>query len=258
MRAADEDVQLADRGAAEPVDHERHPVAGDERQVVRRGGEQVVHDLVCAGQRPALTAGLPVDPDPELHLVVPELEQRGGDPSAGGVHAVSATPIVRVTELTFFPIRTISSRSSPRSLAAPTALMTKKLPATFDQRATSPGGRGRVAPEARPGEGVRRQGGACSALRHSHIAGRRRHFLPPPLAKRVAGRADLGEARAGWGVLPRDASSTIRRGCRWLPWPNRRVVLVALSPRPATPHPYPSPPLGFAERGEGGARSRHV
>jgi hypothetical protein len=30
-------------------------------------------------------------------------------------------------------------------------------------------------------------------------------------------------------------------------------LLVALSPRPATPHPYPSPPLGFAERGEGGA-----
>src|SRR5215217_6417608 len=80
----------------------------------------------------------------------------------------------------------------------------------------------------------------------------------PPLAKRVAGRADSGEARAGWGVLPRGASSTIARRCRWLPWPNRRIIFVALSPRPTTPHPYPSPPLGFAEREEGGARSRHV
>src|SRR5215203_5556563 len=81
-------------------------------------------------------------------------------------------------------------------------------------------------------------------------------YTLPPLAKRVAGRADSGKARAGWGALPRGASSRIRRGCRWAPWPSRRVVLVACPPRPATPHPYPSPPLGFAERGEGGARSR--
>ena len=39
-------------------------------------------------------------------------------------------PIVRVTELTLFPIRSSSSRSAPCSEAAPTALMTKKLPAT--------------------------------------------------------------------------------------------------------------------------------
>ena len=82
------------------------------------------------------------------------------------------------------------------------------------------------------------------------------HLPLPPLAKRVAGR--VGRSPSGVGVLPRGASLTIGRGCRWLPWPNRRVVLVALSPRPATPHPYPSPPLGFAERGEGGARSRDV
>src|SRR5215208_3601625 len=61
--------------------------------------------------------------------------------------------------------------------------------------------------------------------------------------------------RAGWGALPRGASSTIRRGCRWLPWPNRRVVLLGISPRPAPPPPSPSPPLGFAGRVEGGARS---
>src|SRR5829696_2187883 len=74
----------------------------------------------------------------------------------------------------------------------------------------------------------------------------------PPLAKRVAGRADSRKARAGWGVLPRGASSTARRGCRWLPWPNRRVALVGISPRPAAPHPYSSPL--FASRAERGRR----
>src|SRR5215213_3632074 len=73
----------------------------------------------------------------------------------------------------------------------------------------------------------------------------------PPLAKRVAGGPTQGAPGAGVGVLPRGASSTVRRGCRWVPWPTRRIILVALSPRPAIPPPYPSPPLGFAERGEG-------
>ena len=39
-------------------------------------------------------------------------------------------PIVRTWPITLFPIRTSSSRSAPFSEAAPTALMTKKLPAT--------------------------------------------------------------------------------------------------------------------------------
>ena len=39
-------------------------------------------------------------------------------------------PIVLVTLLTFSPIRTSSSRSAPCSEAAPTAFITKKLPAT--------------------------------------------------------------------------------------------------------------------------------
>ena len=38
--------------------------------------------------------------------------------------------MVRVTELTFSPIRTSSSSDAPASAAAPTAFMTKKLPAT--------------------------------------------------------------------------------------------------------------------------------
>jgi hypothetical protein len=53
-----------------------------------------------------------------------------GLPLAGGVQAVSATPMVRVTAFTFSPIRMISPRSAPRSDAAAPALMTKKLPAT--------------------------------------------------------------------------------------------------------------------------------
>ena len=53
-----------------------------------------------------------------------------GEPLAGGVHEVSAMPIVRVTALTRLPSSTSASSSAPRSEAAPTALMTKKLPAT--------------------------------------------------------------------------------------------------------------------------------
>ena len=53
-----------------------------------------------------------------------------GEPLAGGVQAVSATPMERVTELTFSPMRATSSRSAPFSAAAPQAFMTKKFPAT--------------------------------------------------------------------------------------------------------------------------------
>jgi len=49
---------------------------------------------------------------------------------AGGVHEVRAMPIVRVTELTLLPIRSNSSSTAPFSDAAPTALITKKFPAT--------------------------------------------------------------------------------------------------------------------------------
>ena len=55
---------------------------------------------------------------------------KSGSPLAGGVQADSAMPMVRVTELTFSPIRAHSARSAPASAAAPTAFMTKKFPAT--------------------------------------------------------------------------------------------------------------------------------
>ena len=55
---------------------------------------------------------------------------KSGEPFAGGVHDVSAMPIVRVTALTRLPRSTRDPRSAPSSEAAPTALMTKKLPAT--------------------------------------------------------------------------------------------------------------------------------
>ena len=53
-----------------------------------------------------------------------------GEPFAGGVHDVSAMPMVRVTELTRSPSAIRSLSSAPFSEAAPIALMTKKLPAT--------------------------------------------------------------------------------------------------------------------------------
>src|SRR5215217_5664059 len=84
--------------------------------------------------------------------------------------------------------------------------------------------------------------------------GRRRAPPPSPRSRSEWRGGRLGALpRAGWGALPRGASLTIRRGCRWLPWPNRRNTLVALSPRPATPHPTPprhsaSPSGGREER----------
>jgi len=53
-----------------------------------------------------------------------------GLPLAGGVQPVRATPMVRVTSTTRLPRASRSSRLRPRSAAAPTAFMTKKLPAT--------------------------------------------------------------------------------------------------------------------------------
>ena len=122
-------VQLADRGAAEAVDHERDLVAERVRQVGDDRAEQLVDDLVGADQLGAATAGLAVDADADLHLVVGRA-RTAASPWPAACTAVSAMPMVRVTELTFSPIRTSSSRTAPASAAAPTAFMTKKFPAT--------------------------------------------------------------------------------------------------------------------------------
>ncbi len=76
MCDAVEEVELADRGAAEPVDHQRDLVTRLERQVGDDRVEQDVDDLVGRHELRPLAAGLPVDADPDLHLVVTDLEER--------------------------------------------------------------------------------------------------------------------------------------------------------------------------------------
>src|SRR5215203_1479896 len=88
-----------------------------------------------------------------------------------------------------------------------------------------PGGGHRHAPA--PAAGVR--GRDLRDLRYSHIQGRRR---APPTSPRSRSEWRGGPTRAkperGRGVLPRGASSTIRRRCRWVLRPNRRIILVGL------------------------------
>src|SRR5215217_3411854 len=77
----------------------------------------------------------------------------------------------------------------------------------------------------------------------------------PPLAKRVAGRADSGEARAGWGVLPRDASSAVGAAVDGCPGPT-----AASSSSPfhlAQPPPTPTPPRHSASP-SGGREEREA
>src|SRR3984957_10413466 len=76
MRIAVQQVQLTDRRAAQPVDHERDVVALAERQVSDDCLQELVHDVVGAGQLLPPAARLAVDPDTHLHLVLAELEQR--------------------------------------------------------------------------------------------------------------------------------------------------------------------------------------
>jgi len=104
------------------------------------------------------------------------------------------------------------------------------------------------------GAGGPRRPRPSRGLRTSNVGGA--HF-PPPAREASGGEGRLGRSPSGVGGASPRRFVDVRRGCRWQPWPNHRVILVALAPRPAIPHPYPSPPLGFAARGEGGARSRH-
>ena len=77
--------------------------------------------------------------------------------------------------------------------------------------------------------------------------------LPPPRSRSEWRGGPTGRGpEPGGGCFPealRRRSSAVSMAALAQP-PH---ILVALSPGPTTPHPYPSPPLGFAERGEGGA-----
>ena len=75
--------------------------------------------------------------------------------------------------------------------------------------------------------------------------------LPPPAREASGGEGDSGEARAVGGASPRRFVDDQAR-CRWVSWPNRRIILVALSPRPASP-PLPLPATRL--RRAGGGRS---
>src|SRR5215203_12147 len=77
----------------------------------------------------------------------------------------------------------------------------------------------------------------------------------PPLAKRVAGRADSGEARAGWGVLPQGASSTSGAGVDGSPGPT--TASFSSPSRLAQPSPTPTPPRHSASP-RGGREEREA
>src|SRR5580698_8400625 len=66
VRVPVEQVQLTDRSAAQPVDHERHVVTAAEGQVGDDRLEQLIDDLVGAGQLLAAASRLAVDTDAHL------------------------------------------------------------------------------------------------------------------------------------------------------------------------------------------------
>src|SRR5215218_7203654 len=114
---------------------------------------------------------------------------------------------------------------------------------------------------ARQGRVVTPRGGTRRSRRRPRAAPRRygihalkvggAHLPSPRSAKPSGGEGRLGaRPRAGWGALPRGASSMEKRRYRWAPWPNRCIVLGALSPRPATPTPAPRLRRGGREERE--------
>src|SRR5438105_8111683 len=70
------DVELDERRPAHPVDEGEHVISVTEREIVEDRRHEHLGDLVRGSQLPALAAGLPVDADPDLHLVVADFEGR--------------------------------------------------------------------------------------------------------------------------------------------------------------------------------------
>src|SRR6476469_3221596 len=70
------EVQLDRRSAPHAVDEQQGVVAGGERQILDDGTQQRCDDLVGGGQLHPFPAGLAVDPDTHLHLVVGQRERR--------------------------------------------------------------------------------------------------------------------------------------------------------------------------------------
>src|SRR5438067_7794854 len=85
-----DEVELDQRGAAHAVDEGEYLVALLERQVLDDRSREPLDDLARGSELDPLAAGLAVNPDPDLHLVVAELEGRlpgGGDDARGQRHA---------------------------------------------------------------------------------------------------------------------------------------------------------------------------
>src|SRR5690606_19581228 len=80
-RRAVEDVELERGRGPQAVDEEEHVLAGHVTEVAEHGLEEEVGGLVGGGGLDAAPAGLAVDPDADLDLVVLEVE--GGPPGRG-------------------------------------------------------------------------------------------------------------------------------------------------------------------------------
>src|SRR5215207_11394669 len=82
--------------------------------------------------------------------------------------------------------------------------------------------------------------------------------LPPPAREASGGEGRLGRSpsEVGGASPRRFLDDRARLSMAALAQPPHRPRRLLASP--SHPHPYPSPPLGFAERGEGGARRKKV
>jgi len=114
-------------GPTHSVNHREHLLSGIEVEVVEDGLRQRVGDLVGAHHSRALGAGLAVDPDPQLDLVVAQIEGRLA--FLGVTHEVSAVPMVPTLSTTFSATRLTSERSAPSAAFAPAGLVDEDRPA---------------------------------------------------------------------------------------------------------------------------------